>query len=195
MNYCDKNYIDEIKSNLSERERRVIVDPAYYHAAVLVPIYKKEKECHILFTKRTDRVKYHKGEISFPGGMVDKEDIDLEKTALREAFEEVGLAEKDVKIIGALDDILTVTGFIVTPFVGLFPYPYPFKLSEVEIAELIEVPLTHLLDEKCFSENEIIRQGEKETVYSFQYKDHNIWGATARILRQFLDLLLSSKAS
>jgi 8-oxo-dGTP pyrophosphatase MutT (NUDIX family) len=118
---------------LSSRKRRVISHPPFSHAAVLVPLYKKGEDCHLLFTKRTDRVKYHKGEISFPGGVFDEGDFELEKTALREAFEEVGLKEKDVQIIGVLDDIVTTTEFIVTPYVGIFPYPYPFQLSKVEI--------------------------------------------------------------
>jgi len=77
--------------------------------------------------------------------------------------------------------------------VGLFPYPYPFKVSEVEIAELIEVPLSSLLREKSFSEKEMIRGGQKEIVYAYQYEKHIIWGATARILKQFLDLILSAR--
>ena len=85
---------------------------------------------------------------------------------------------------------MTITEFIVTPIVGLFPYPYPFKVSKVEIAELIEVPLSALLDEDCFSEREIIRGTGKEVVLAYQYRDHIIWGATARILKQFLDLIV-----
>jgi 8-oxo-dGTP pyrophosphatase MutT (NUDIX family) len=123
--------------------------------------------------------------------VVDEEDSQLEKTALREAFEEIGLKEDDVQIIGVLDDIVTITEFIVTPIVGLFPYPYPFKVSEVEIAELIEVPLVSLLDEDRFSEREIIRGTGKEVVYAYQYENHIIWGATARILKQFLELISS----
>ena len=169
----------------------VIEHPPFSHAAVLVPLFKKGEDCHILFTKRSEEVKYHKGEISFPGGVVDEEDSELVSTALREAFEEIGLEENDVQIIGILDDIVTITEFIVTPVVGLFPYPYPFKISKVEIAEMIEVPLSSLLGEDCFSEREIIRMGRKEMVYAFQYKDHIIWGATARILKQFLDLISS----
>jgi 8-oxo-dGTP pyrophosphatase MutT (NUDIX family) len=138
-------------------------------------------------------VKYHKGEISFPGGVFDKEDLDLERTALREAYEEIGLKENDVRIIGVLDDIVTITEFVVTPFVGNFSYPYPFKPSPIEIAEMIEVPILSLLEKECFSEREIIRMGRKELIYEFQYKDHIIWGATARILKQFLDLISSSK--
>jgi len=187
--YCAKNFIDEVKYLLSSRERKSIEDPSFSHAAVLVPLFNKEGNCHLLFTKRTDRVKYHKGEISFPGGVFDKEDSELERTALRETFEEIGLKEKDIQIIGVLDDIVTVTEFIVTPFVGFFSYPYPFRTSPIEIAELIEVPLSALLDEKCFAEKEITRIDRREIVYAYQYGNHIIWGATARILKQFLDLI------
>ena len=195
MKPCKKDFVDEIIKMLSLRERRAIEHPSFARAAVLVPLFNKEGNCHLLFTKRTDQVKYHKGEISFPGGMVDEDDLGLEDTALREAFEEIGLKESDVQIIGALDDIVTVTEFIVTPFVGLFPYPYPFKTSPVEIAELIEVPLSFLLTEGNFNEREITRMGRKEIIYAYQYGEHTIWGATARILKQFLGLITSSKGT
>jgi 8-oxo-dGTP pyrophosphatase MutT (NUDIX family) len=188
-NPCEKTFVDQIRTILSSRKRRVIEHPPFSHAAVLVPLFKKGEDCHLLFTKRSDQVKYHKGEISFPGGAVDEEDLELINTALREAHEEIGLKKSDVQIIGILDDIVTITGFIVTPIVGLFPYPYPFKVSEVEIAELIEVPLSSLLREESFSEKEIIRGGQKEVVYAYEYEKHIIWGATARILKQFLDLI------
>jgi 8-oxo-dGTP pyrophosphatase MutT (NUDIX family) len=193
MKYCEKDSINQIRELLSSRNRRVIQHPPFSHAAVLVPLFQKGKDCHLLFTKRSEQVKYHKGEISFPGGVVDEEDAELERTALREAFEEIGLKEEDIQIIGVLDDIVTITEFIVTPIVGLFPYPYPFKVSEVEIAELIEVPLASLLDEDCFSEREIFRGDRKEVVYAYQYGNHVIWGATARILKQFLDLISSPR--
>jgi 8-oxo-dGTP pyrophosphatase MutT (NUDIX family) len=195
MKNREKDFIDRIRNILSSRERRVIEHPPFSHAAVLVPLFKKGEDCHLLFTKRSDQVKYHKGEISFPGGVVDEEDSELISTALREAFEEVGLKESDVQIIGLLDDIVTITEFIVTPIVGLFPYPYPFKISEVEIAELIEVPLSFLLDEECFSEREIIRGNQMEVVYAYHYEKHIIWGATARILKQFLDLITSPRST
>ena len=189
MNYCEKDFIENIKKMLSARKRRVIEHPPFSHAAVLVPLFKKDGSCHLLFTKRSEQVKYHKGEISFPGGMVDEGDQELIGTALREAFEEIGLKETDVQIIGILDDIVTTTEFIVTPIVGLFPYPYPFKISQVEIAELIEVPLSFLLMEENLSEKEIFRGDQKEIIYFYQYGKHTIWGATARILKQFLDLI------
>jgi 8-oxo-dGTP pyrophosphatase MutT (NUDIX family) len=195
MNYCEKDFIESMKKMLSSRKRRVIEHPPFSHAAVLVPLFKKEEECHLLFTKRSDEVKYHKGEISFPGGVVDEEDRELINTALREAHEEIGLKESDIQVIGLLDDIVTITEFIVTPIVGLFPYPYPFKVSEVEIAELIEVPLSFLLNKECLSERTILRGGQNEVVYAYQYGEHIIWGATARILNQFLDLISSERKS
>ncbi|OGP96060.1 MAG: hypothetical protein A2157_18900 [Deltaproteobacteria bacterium RBG_16_47_11] len=185
------DFIDEIRNILGKRERRVIGHLPFPKAAVLVPLFEKEGSCHLLFTKRTHQVKHHKGEISFPGGMSDKEDGDLKKTALREASEEIGLNENDVQVLGTLDDIVTVTEFIVTPFVGIFPYPYPFKVSPTEIAELIEVPLASLLDPDCFGEKEILHNDRKRIVQTYQYKHHNIWGATAKILKQFLDLIFS----
>jgi 8-oxo-dGTP pyrophosphatase MutT (NUDIX family) len=193
MNYCEKDSIDQIRSILSSRVRKVINNLPFARAAVLVPLYKKGEDCHLLFTKRTDKVKYHKGEISFPGGVFDEGDSELEKTALREASEEVGLKEKDVQIIGVLDDIVTVTEFIITPFVGLFPYPYPFKVSEIEIAELIEVPLSLLIRKDGYHEQVIFRMNREEMVDVFQYENHIIWGATARILKQFLDLISSPR--
>ena len=195
MNYCEKDSIDQIRNILSSRERKVIDNLSYARAAVLVPLFQKGEDCHLLFTKRSEEVKYHKGEISFPGGVVDEGDSELEETALREAFEEIGLKENDVQIIGVLDDIVTITEFIVTPIVGLFPYPYPLKISEVEIAALIEVPLSFLLDEEYFSEREIIRGNQMEVVYAYQYEKHIIWGATARILKQFLDLITSPRST
>jgi len=195
MNDCEKGFIGNIKEILSSRKRKVIEHPPFSHAAVLVPLFKKEEECHLLFTKRSDEVKYHKGEISFPGGMVDENDKELIGTALREAHEEIGLKESDIQVIGLLDDIVTITEFIVTPIVGLFPYPYPFKVSEVEIAELIEVPLSFLLNNDCLSERTIFRGGQNEVVYAYQYGEHIIWGATARILNQFLELISSETKS
>lgn len=190
---CDKEFIGQLKRKISLKERIVIEHPPFSHAAVLVPLYQKEGQCYLLFTKRSVQVKHHKGEISFPGGMVDEDDRELIHTALREAHEEIGLKEKDVEIIGLLDDIVTVTEFIVTPIVGIFPYPYPFQVNRIEIDELIEAPLSAFLKEDSFSEREIFRMGRAEWIYAYQYHNHIIWGATARILKQLLDLISSQE--
>lgn len=186
---CGTHFIGEIRRILSRRERKRIEHPEFPRAAVLVPLFEKEGYCHLLLTKRTDQVKHHKGQISFPGGVFDDEDADLKRTALRETYEEVGVKEKDIQILGALDDIVTISEFVVTPFVGVFPFPYPFQLSPREIAEMIEVPVTSLLDPNCFGEKGIIDNGLKRMVESYQYQHHIIWGATARILKQFLGLI------
>jgi 8-oxo-dGTP pyrophosphatase MutT (NUDIX family) len=191
MEPCGKNFIKELEDILNRRERRPIENPGYVRAAVVVPLFNKDGNCHLLFTKRTQEVKYHKGQISFPGGAFDQEDGNLRQTALRETFEEIGLKEEDVQIIGTLDDIVTTTNFIVTPFVGYFGYPYPFRLSQREIDELIEVPLSVLLDPACFSEREIDDGNLKRWVYNYQCGPHSIWGATALILKQFLPLVSS----
>jgi 8-oxo-dGTP pyrophosphatase MutT (NUDIX family) len=164
-------------------------------AAVLVPLFEKDKTCHLLLTRRTEQVKHHKGQISFPGGMADPGDRDLIQTALREAREEIGLEEIDVQVLGPLDDIVTITDFVVTPIVGLCPYPYAFQLSPVETAELIEVPLAHLLRPDCYGVKEIVDNGRKRIVESYQYLHYDIWGATARILKQFLELITLSRSA
>jgi 8-oxo-dGTP pyrophosphatase MutT (NUDIX family) len=188
---CEENFIKRLEDLLNKRERKPIHDPAYVRAAVIVPLFNKDELCYILFTRRTQEVKHHKGQVSFPGGAFDEGDGDLRGTALRETFEEIGLREKDIRIIGTLDDIVTTTRFIVTPFVGYFPYPYPFQLSKREIEEIIEVPLPVLLDPACFSEKKIVDGNSKRWVYNYQYGHHAIWGATAKILKQFLELVSS----
>jgi 8-oxo-dGTP pyrophosphatase MutT (NUDIX family) len=180
---------EKIKEILACRDKACINDPALTRAAVLIPLFKKNEEYHVLLTRRTHKVSHHKGQISFPGGRQDKGE-DLLSTALREAKEEMGIAEKDVHLLGELDDICTVASdFCVSPFVGLIPYPYPFKVNRHEIEEIIEVPLSVFLDENKFREEFRERNGEPLRVYFFQHEDHTIWGATARILKQLIDLL------
>ncbi len=158
-------------------------------AAVLVPLFYEARSPHVLFIKRTETVTHHKGEISFPGGTRDPEDEDLLRTALRETHEEIGVKPEDVEVVGELDEIVTMSDFLVTPFVGFIPYPYPFRLNPTEIEELVPVPLEAFLwDERWWKEKR--RYGKKEReVFIYQWGPHQIWGATARIMRGFLELL------
>jgi 8-oxo-dGTP pyrophosphatase MutT (NUDIX family) len=179
----------KLKEILSCRGKNCINDERFRRAAVLIPLFKKNGEYHILFTRRTDKVRHHKGQISFPGGRQDPGE-ELLTTALREAREEMGIEEKDVQILGELDDICTATSdFCVSPFVGLIPYPYPFEVSPAEIEEVLEVPLSALLNGPGFREELFERDGEFFPVYYYEHNGHNIWGATARILKQLLELL------
>ncbi|HYB19410.1 MAG TPA: CoA pyrophosphatase [Thermodesulfobacteriota bacterium] len=180
---------NKIKELLSCREKACINDPALTRAAVLIPLFKKNEEYYVLLTRRTHKVRHHKGQISFPGGRRDKGE-DLLSTALREAKEEMGIEEKDVRILGELDDMCTVASdFCISPFVGMIPHPYPFKINHHEIQEIIEVPISAFLDENKFHKELRERNGEPLQVYFYQHEDHTIWGATARIMKQLLDLL------
>jgi len=179
----------KIKEILSCRERACIDQPGLVRAAVLIPLFKKNGEYHVLLTRRTDKVRHHKGQISFPGGRQDPGE-DFLATALREAKEETGIEEKDVRILGELDDMCTVASdFCISPFVGLIPYPYPFKINRQEIEEIIEVPLAVFLDETKFREELRSHNGELVPVYFYEHDEHTIWGATARILKQLMDLI------
>lgn len=170
---------------LASRDYRQIRDEKLAPSAVLLLLFESEGTCHILFTKRSNTVAHHKGEISFPGGTVDPDDRSLLHTALREGAEEIGLDSRDVTILGRLDDMHTVTtGFIITPYVGIIPYPYQFQINTDEISELIFFPLQALADE-C--------RVQTSHVTHFYLQDHVIWGATARILKQFLDLIYESQ--
>ena len=184
---------EKIKDILACRDKACIDEPGLTRAAVLIPLFKKEGEYHVLLTRRTDTVRHHKGQISFPGGRQD-EGEDPRTTALREAREEVGIQEEDVRILGELDDMCTVaTDFCISPLVGLIPYPYPFKISRQEIEEVIEVPLSALLDESKFHEELSERKGQPFHVCFYEHGKHVIWGATARILKQLMDLLPAEK--
>ncbi len=177
-----------LKQLLSLRQKRRIVDASRISAAVLLPIYYKQGQYYILLTKRTERVKEHKGQISFPGGAREGEEM-LVNTALRECAEEIGLMAEEVEILGELDDTISRTSnYIISPFVALIPWPYQFQVNREEIEELIEVPLSALLDSSYQRQDTEIIDGETVTSYCYYYQGRVIWGATARILNQFLDI-------
>ncbi len=178
-----------LRQLLSQREKRHIVDASRVSAAVLIPLYCRVGAHYLLFTKRTQRVKEHKGQISFPGGAYHEEDGALVNTALRECAEEIGLTAEEVEILGELDDTITGTSnYIITPFVALIPWPYQFKVNGEEIEELIEVPISVLLDKGCQRHETETIDGEAVVSYFYHYQGRVIWGATARILKQFLDI-------
>ena len=181
---------DELTRILDGREKEALPADGLVTAAVLVPLFRKEGRQHVLLTKRSDFVEHHRGEISFPGGKRDPEDTDLQSCALRETAEELGVAPEHVRILGELDDFYTVaTHFHVVPFVGSIPYPYDFQLSSREIAGLVGPPLEIFFDPSRRSEDIWLWEGREISVISYHWEGHTIWGATARILKHFAELL------
>ena len=157
-------------------------------AGVVIPLYEKEHEPFIVLTKRSNEVRIHKGEVSFPGGMCEDNDGNTMNTALRECCEEIGVKKNDIEIIGRLDDMYTLTGFVITPYVGIIPYPYKFKTNPKEVAYLIELPFEHLMSINPDMQ-EAEHMGNVQIVPSFHYNGDRIWGATCRLLLQFRNII------
>jgi 8-oxo-dGTP pyrophosphatase MutT (NUDIX family) len=181
-----------LQSLLTQRSPVLLpADISRRQAAVLLPLFRNASEYHVVFTKRTDTLKHHKGQIAFPGGAFEPTDGDLLATALRESYEEVGLQPSHVRILGRLDDLATFsTNYTISPFVGLIPYPYPFRPNPLEVAVIFDVPVSVLADPRvgrCY----IRGRDDGATIEDYEYHidGHVIWGATARIVRHFLALM------
>jgi 8-oxo-dGTP pyrophosphatase MutT (NUDIX family) len=175
---------------LSRRPRVALDRSDLISAAVLVPITDRGGP-HLLFTKKTASVPHHKGQFSFPGGVVETRDGSRVETALREAWEEIHLPAEAVEVLGLLDDTETrATNFVITPVVGIVRDPVEFRPDGREIERVIEVPLATLRDPTIFHTEIWERNGEPHSVFFYRVSPEDVvWGATARILSQFLALL------
>ncbi|RJO67054.1 MAG: CoA pyrophosphatase [Myxococcales bacterium] len=159
-------------------------------AAVMMPLLVKDGRLHILFTKRTQDVKHHKGQISFPGGSRDPEDASLLDCALRETEEEIGLSRDGVQVFGRLDATPVITRYVMTPFVGKIPYPYHFTPSAIEIDSLLFLPLDAFLDPAVHSLSVNEFMGQDVPIHFYKIGDETVWGATGRVLTQFFQVCL-----
>lgn len=164
------------------------VEEADRWAAVLAPVLERGGEPHLLFTKRADHLGEHAGQMSFPGGGREPSDDGLHATALREAEEEIGVRPDEVEFVGQLDDIRTTTSYAVTPFVAAIP-DREYTPDEREVAEIAVLPVADFLDPENYEceRREHPRYGEA-VVHFFHVDGYTIWGATARILVQLLEL-------
>ena len=154
-------------------------------AAVLVPLTYVQDEWHLLFTRRTDRVQSHKGQVSFPGGACDEGETTPEQTALREAEEEIGMRPMDVTILGRLSKLITISSFRVSPIVGVIPWPYAFKVASIEVARVFTIPLLWLSDRNNYWEF-FLRDSERSLIAYHPFDGELLWGATARMTVSFL---------
>ena len=186
--------LDQLTAGLAEalagRSRAMLERPGKTVAAVLVPLLAVDGDIHLLFTRRSNALTHHQGQVAFPGGTRDPEDPDLLTTALREAHEEIGLEPKDVQIMGALDDLETVSSrFVITPFVGLVPHPYPWCLSPREVDAIFTVAVDRLREPGVERRERWDFGGQELPVDLYAIDGHVIWGATHRMTRGLLDLL------
>jgi 8-oxo-dGTP pyrophosphatase MutT (NUDIX family) len=157
-------------------------------AAVLVPLYLDRGELHAVFTRRRSDLRRHAGEISFPGGRRDAGDATLVATALREAEEEIGLSTDRVEVVGALPPVGTfVTSYKVHPFVGLIPRDLPLRPNPAEVETVLSFELEQLRE--GFAMRRLVRRGVPIRTPTYEVGRHLIWGATARILGEFLGRL------
>jgi 8-oxo-dGTP pyrophosphatase MutT (NUDIX family) len=178
--------ITDIRSFLLSFHREEIHDPSLIRASVLIPLFEQRGDIYFVLTQRTEEVEHHKGQVSFPGGVMDKTDRTIMVTALREAEEEIGLSKNAVEVLGLLNDFRTLSGFCITPIVAFLPSLPSFSINTREVSEVFSIPLSFFLD----SRNERVEQREYNNkaieVFFYHYGNYTIWGATAAMLRAFL---------
>ena len=186
--------VRRIREILAGREIKVLDDmgrEGYRHAGVLLPLLEEGGVCKVLFTQRTQLVEHHKGQISFPGGAVEAEDASIEATVLRETFEEIGLSTQDIEILGSLDDALTLaSNFIIHPVVGVVTSLDNLRVNRSEVDRVIMAPLNFFSQPP--SENSRYRVEYEGMTYetpAYKYGEHMIWGATARMMQNLVEIL------
>jgi 8-oxo-dGTP pyrophosphatase MutT (NUDIX family) len=181
--------LEAFRSVLSHRPPKANNDESLSPASVFILIYHKDGGYCILLNKRSQQVEHHKGEMSFPGGARDPEDATFLDAALRECQEEMGIDPRDITTLGQLDDVVTRSRFCVKVFVGTIPYPYAFVPSSVEIEEVLEAPISGLLDPANLREEVRWSDGKARSSNCYAFGDHLIYGATAQMVDRLLELV------
>jgi 8-oxo-dGTP pyrophosphatase MutT (NUDIX family) len=181
--------VERLRQVLERRVRRSIdTAPPLIRAGVLIPLLTGGGGIELVFTRRTDTVLTHKGQISFPGGQREDSDVETVETALRESYEEIGLEPSRVTVLGELDDVFTaVSSFVITPVVGLVEGGVDdLVLAPDEVKSLLVVPVSRLLDPAVHTTETRSFEGEQVRIHYYTVGDDVIWGATGRIVYQFL---------
>jgi 8-oxo-dGTP pyrophosphatase MutT (NUDIX family) len=179
---------DQIRQRLAELEQRRLTTGFSREAAVLLLVFEREGQPHFLLTRRTQDVRTHKGQISFPGGMrLDGESLD--RTALRETFEEVGINDRQIELLGRFHDYVSSSEYLVVPFVGFIKEAFTTEPQAREVAEILQVPFQVFTDPVRMRVERMMRSGKMLDVYFYSFAPHEIWGLTARIIKDFLDVL------
>ncbi len=181
-----------LAGDLPERARKLIKHESLVPAAVLIPLVGAT-DTEVILTQRAGHLKHHAGQISFPGGRLEKQDAGPLAAALRETEEEIGLDPAYVEIAGFLTPYITITGYVVTPVVGFLRNGYTVKADKVEVDEVFKVPMAHLLDPVNWVRRNREFMGMEVTYHEIPWQDRNVWGATAAILIAFSKLLSKNK--
>ncbi len=158
-------------------------------AGVLILLVERDQALSVVLTQRTAHLHDHPGQISFPGGRQDDNDVDIIATALRESTEEIGTDSSQIEVVGTLPNYVTVTAYQVTPVVAK-TRPQPFTCDPFEVADVFEVPLAHVLDDRNWRRDNFLREGVRREYWAVPFRERYIWGATAGMLRTFREVLL-----
>ena len=177
---------------LRTRTPKAIPGDHFRPAAVLAPIQERPDGDYLILTLRAKNLSSHSGQVAFPGGSVDPDDDGPVAAALRETQEEIGVDPGHVRILGQLDQVFAGYNFLVTPFVGLIPYPYEFRPDPRETAVVFSVPVAALLKQDALTLDYRLSR-RSEPIYHYQYDEWDIWGATARMVKQLLELVYGSE--
>jgi 8-oxo-dGTP pyrophosphatase MutT (NUDIX family) len=181
---------EHIRECLSALKPRTKADGFIRQAAVLMPVFELEQQSHFLLTLRTEEVETHKGQISFPGGMREAQE-ELMDTAMRETFEEVGIQHDRIEILGRFHDYISINNIRVTPYVAFLHPPFTIKPQAREVAEVLHVPFETFLDPSRLRIEKNTHSDQEIDVYYYSHGAHQIWGLTARIIKDFFDTLQS----
>ncbi len=183
---------EKIVKALHGRAPQTLGGHGHKPAAVLIPIQERQDGDYLVLTKRADHLRTHKGQIAFPGGRVDAGDSDVVGTALRESWEEIGIDPGCVRILGRLDEFTAGYGLVVTPVIGVIPAACDFRLDPAETTAVASVPIAALMQPPNFTINDYLSPGGHPS-YHFYVNGWDIWGVTARIIVQFLELVYEFK--
>jgi 8-oxo-dGTP pyrophosphatase MutT (NUDIX family) len=184
----DRGALERLRRIVAARPAIEIDAPQYRRAAVLIPLIATADGYSLLLTRRAENLASHSGQIAFPGGGVEESET-LQHAALRETEEEVGIPRDNVEIFGRLDDLITNSGFLVAPFTAVVHDRIEYVMQETEVAEIFEVPVDALLDERLPEVRYVSFRGRRYPAYYYPYGAYEIWGLTGRMLKSFLDLV------